>query len=187
MAQFWYPKGIGLAGGLLAELMLGASISLRADGAVLTGRTWPADELARRVRDQIAAEHEPHLVRDWLLFLAWTAAADVARRLERAGYVKRVGRRVPWQPRRWVPVDGDSAFSPLLQVRAALDPARPSPAHGAVLAGLATARARLPPGPVPGIGRPSPGRGLTQLSPRLQELITQTQAAVDSAILSHRT
>lgn len=59
--------------------MLGASISLRPDGAVLPGRSWPGDELTRRVRDQIAAEHEAHLVRDWLLFLARTAAGDVAR------------------------------------------------------------------------------------------------------------
>ena len=42
--------GTGLAGGLLAELMLGASIGLGPDGAVLSSRTWPADELARQVR-----------------------------------------------------------------------------------------------------------------------------------------
>jgi hypothetical protein len=36
-------------------------------------------------RDLIAAGHEPHLVREWVLFLARTAADDVAGRLERSG------------------------------------------------------------------------------------------------------
>ena len=177
--------GTGLAGGLLAELMLGASISLRPDGAVLPGRTWPEDELARHLRDLIAAEREPHPVGEWLLFLARTAANDVAERLERSGYVTRSGGRR--RPERWVPVDPDWAFSPLLRVRSALDPARPLSAHGAVLAGLAAACGlsfRL------AQYAPRPGRrleeALGQLNPRLQELIAQTQAAVDSAVLSHR-
>src|ERR1019366_5611845 len=166
--------GTGLAGGLLAELMLGASISLRPDGAVLPGRTWPEDELARHLRDLIAAEREPHPVGEWLLFLARTAANDVAERLERSGYVTRSGGRR--RPERWVPVDPDWAFSPLLRVRSALDPASPLSAHGAVLAGLAAACGlsfRL------SQYAPPPGR-------RLEELIAQTQAAVDSAVLSHR-
>jgi hypothetical protein len=177
--------GTGLAGGLLAELMLGASISLRPDGAVLPGRTWPEDELARHLRDLIAAEREPHPVGEWLLFLARTAANDVAERLERSGYVTRSGGRR--RPERWVPVDPDWAFSPLLRVRSALDPARPLSAHGAVLAGLAAAcglsfrlAQYLPP-----LGRRLE-EALGQLNPRLQELIAQTQAAVDSAVLSHR-
>ena len=36
-------------------------------------------------------------------------------------------------------MDPDWAFSPLLRVRSALDPARPLPAYGTVLAGLAAA------------------------------------------------
>jgi hypothetical protein len=180
--------GIALASGLLAELMLGASISLRADRAVLPGRSLPEDELARHVRDLIAAEHEPHPVRDWLLFLAGTAADDVAGRLRLSGYVTRVGGQVPWRPKRWVPVDPDWAFSPLVRVRSVLDPARPLSAHGAVLAGLAAAC---------GLGfrltqyAPSPCRRLDEavghLNPVLQELVAQTQATVGSAVLAQRT
>src|ERR1022692_371753 len=117
--------GTGLAGGLLGELMLGASISLRPDGAVLPGRTWPGDELARHVRDLIAAEHEPHPVWEWLLFVARTAANDVAGRLERSGYVTRSGGRR--HPERWVPVDPDWAFSPLLRPDGAVLPGRTWP------------------------------------------------------------
>jgi len=177
--------GTGLAGGLLAELMLAGCITVRHDGAVALGRTWPAGELARQVRDVIAAEHEPHLVREWLLFGARTAAQDVAGRLERSGYLRRAAGR---RPGRRVPVDPDWAFAPLVRVRSALDPARPWSAHGAVLAGLAVAC---------GLGFrlaqyvPPAGRRLddvaARLDPGLRELIAQTQAAVDSAVLSHRT
>ncbi len=179
--------GTGLAGALLAELMLAGCISVRYDGAVVAGRTWPADELARHVRDLIAAEHEPHLVREWLLFGARTAAQDVAGRLERSGYLMRAAGRRPWRSARWVPVDPDWAFAPLLRVRSALDPARPGSAYGAVLAGMAVAC---------GLGFrlaqyvTSAGRGLDEaagrLDPGLRELIAQTQAAIDSAVLSHR-
>src|ERR1039458_8722762 len=68
----------------LAELMLGGGITLRPDGAVLAGRTWPGEDLARQVRDQVASEQEPRPVREWLLFLARNAAQDVAGRAGRA-------------------------------------------------------------------------------------------------------
>ena len=177
--------GIGLAGGLLAELLLAGGITWWHGGAVAPGRVLPADALARQVRDQIAGEREPLPAREWLLFVARTAAADVAGRLERSGYLARAGGRWPRRPRRWVPVDPDWAFSPLLRVRSALDPARPWSAHGAVLAGLAAAcglgfrLAQYAPGP-------GPDQAAGQLDPGLRELIAQAQAAVDSAVLCHR-
>jgi Golgi phosphoprotein 3 (GPP34) len=186
---FLQPRalGLGLAGGLLAELMLLGVISIRQEG-VVAGRTPPEEGLARHVLSLLASERQSHPVRDWLLFMARTAAEDVARRLERSGYVTRAGGRGPLRAGRWVPVDADCAFAPLLRVRAALDPARPLPARGAALAGLATAC---------GLGyrlaqyAPSKtGRSLEEavwhLGPGLRELIAQTQAAVDSALLSHR-
>jgi hypothetical protein len=182
------PLGIGLGGALLAELMLGGGITLRPDGAVLAGRTWPGEDLARQVRDQVATEQEPRPVREWLLFLARNAAQDVAGRLERAGYLTRVRSWVPWRPARCVPVDSDWALASLLRVRSALDPARPFAAHEAALAGLAVASGLgfrldqyLPPA-----GR-SPQEAVALLGPDLHELIGQTQAAVGSALLSHRT
>jgi Golgi phosphoprotein 3 (GPP34) len=179
--------GTGLAGALLAELMLSGSISLRHDGAVVPARILPGDELARQVLDQIAGEHEPYPVRDWLLYLARTAAEDVARRLERAGFVRRSGGRGRRRCGRWVPVDPDWAFSPLLRVRAALDPARPCTARQAALTGLADAcglsfrlaQYASPPGR-------SPQEAAGHLDPGLRELIAQTQAATGSAVLAHR-
>src|SRR5437879_2602770 len=74
--------GLGLAGGLLAELMLGRCIGLYPDGTVGAGRIWPDDGLGRRVRDQVAAERPLLGMRDWLAYLALTAPQDVAARLE---------------------------------------------------------------------------------------------------------
>jgi hypothetical protein len=190
---FLQPRalGTGLAGGLLAELMLAGGITLGHDGTLFTGsgftgRVVLGDGLARQVLGMLAAE-QPLPVREWLLFLARTAAEDVARRLELSGYVRRAGGRVPWLPVRWVPVDADWAFAPLLRVRSALDPARPWSAYGAVLAGLADAC---------GLGfrlaqyATQADRSAEQAARRLpgglRELIAHTQATVGSALLCHR-
>ncbi len=182
------PLGLGLAGGLLAELMLGGCIGLWRDGSVIAHRTWPADDLGRQVRDQIVGEREPHPLREWLLFLARTAAGEVATRLEVAGYLRHVRSRIPGRPGRWVPVDANWAFASMLRVRSALDPARPSGPGEAALSGLAVAC---------GLGfrldryQALTGRRVEEavlpLGPELRELIDQTQAAVDGAVLSHRT
>ena len=182
------PLGIGLAGALLAELVLGGCVFVDYDGAVAARRTWPGDGLARKVRDQVAAEPERHPVPEWLLFLGQSAAPDVAARLEQAGYVTRAGGRVPWRAVRWVPVDPDWAFAPLLRARPATDAARPLTAHAAVLAGLAAGcglRFRLDQY-LPAAGR-SIEQAVSQLPPDLQQLAVAVQAAVDGAVLTHRT
>jgi len=89
--------GTGLAAALLAELMLGGSIVMRPGGMVAACRPRPADGLAGRVHDQVAGEPELLAVPEWLLFLARTAAQDVAARLARSGYLTRAGGRLPWQ------------------------------------------------------------------------------------------
>jgi hypothetical protein len=182
------PLGIGLAGGLLAELMLGDSISLQRDGTIIACRRWPADELGRRVRDQVAAEREPHPVRDWLLFFARSAAGNVAGRLEQAGYLRHARSLIPGRPGRWVPVDINWAFTPIIRVRSALDPSRPADPHRAVLAGLAGACGlgfRIAEFQTPRDRSVEEATG--QLVPELRYLVAQTQAAVDSLVLSHRT
>jgi hypothetical protein len=182
------PLGLGLAGGLLAELMLGGSIGLRHDGVLLAGRTWPADDLGRRVRDLIAIEPEPRPLGDWLAYLARTAAPEVAARLEQAGYLMRARGWLPWRPGRLVPADPDWAFGPLLRIRSALDRSRPFDPREAVLAGLAVASGlgwRLDQYLTP--SDRSLAEAVGYLGPELRELIAQTQAAVDSALLTHRT
>lgn len=180
--------GLGLAGALLAELMLSGKIYLQPDQIMVADRSPPGDGLARSVLGLLVSEPEQHAPRDWLLFLARTAAEDVALRLEQSGYLTRISSRRPWRGQRWIPVDSDCAFAPFLRAKSALDSSKPITAQNAALAGLAAAC---------GLGRqmalylpPKAHHRLQeaaqQLHPSLRDLITQTQAAVDSALLSHR-
>jgi Golgi phosphoprotein 3 (GPP34) len=179
--------GLGLAGALLAELMLAGSISLRTGQVVVASHSSPSDELTRSVLTLVAGEPQQRPARDWLLFLARTAAADVAGRLEQAGYLTAVPSRRPFRSRQRVPADPDSAFAPLLRIKSALDPGLAT-AQNLTLAGLAVAcglgrhlALYLPEGAHRQIQETT-----GQLHPCLQELIAHTQAAVDSALLSHR-
>lgn len=153
---------------------------------VTPGHRWlAADEAAGRVLAVLAAEREVHSVRDWLAYLARTAARDVAARLAAAGYLAPARRRDIG----WVPVNRDTAFAPMLRARAALDPSRPLTVHAGVLAGLADACGlgyRLAEYALAGPAR-SPGQVADCLDPGLAGLIACTKAAVDSAVLTHRT
>jgi hypothetical protein len=180
--------GLGVAGGLLAELMLSGSIGLHAGQVVVAGRCPLEDAAARSVMRLVAGERGQHVAGDWLQFLSRTAADDVAFRLEQSGYLARVASRRPWRAQRWVPVDPESAFAPVLRVKLALDPSQPAAAQNVALAGLAAAcglsrhlALYLPDGAYRHIQQAT-----GCLQPALRELIAHTQAAVDAALLSHR-
>lgn len=112
------PLGIGLAGALLAELMLAGWIGLRRDSAVVIVPGVPQDTVMRHaLMKQIADEPGPLLVQAWLRFLARGAARDVALRLEQAGYLERVRSWIPGRQGRWVPVNPDWAFTGDLTAR----------------------------------------------------------------------
>lgn len=182
------PLGLGLAGALLAEAATAGAVIL-GPGPVRAGRNGPGEELAAGLLGQVTGEPELHPVEEWLAYLAQSAPADVAARLATCGYLVRNGWWPPWRRGRWIPVDRDSAFSPVLRVRAALDAARPPTTHEALLAGLADACGlgfRLaqytPARPV----RPL-GEAVAHLDLGLQDLIARTRAAVDSAVLANRT
>ena len=145
--------GLGLAGGLLGELILADAIGIYR-GEVIIGPTPPDDVLAATILSQVAGEATPRPVADWLAVLSRTAHGAVAGRLEQAGYLVAVEAR-PWRPSRWVPSDPDCAFAPVARLKAAVDVARPArrrPDGGAGRAGrsVRTGRppGRLPAGPV---------------------------------------
>jgi hypothetical protein len=180
--------GLGLAGALLSELVLVGKIRIVPSGIAVADRTAAEDALADSVLGLLVAEPAQHSAQTWLLFLARTAAGDVARRLAQSEYLTRAPGRLPWRGERWVPVDAECAFAPIARVKSALDPARPVHVQGAALAGLAAAC---------GLGSrlalylpPDTRRRLDEVAgrvdPGLREVIAQTQAAVDSALLSHR-
>jgi hypothetical protein len=177
--------GLGLAGGLLAELMLAGALALP-DGRLTVDQGVPLpDALACQVAGQLAAEREAHPVREWLLFLARHAAGDVATRLEAAGYL---ARERGWRGVRWVPVDSDAAFAPLTRALAGTTATHPPSVEEVVLAGLADAcglSARLD-HHATAAPRHRLEAVVAWLDPSLQELIAATRAAVGAAVLSHR-
>ena len=137
---------------------------------------------------QISAERDDLPARDWLLFLARTAPENIARRLEHAGYLIRTARRRFSRSPQWVPADPDCAFAPLVRVKAAVSARGPVPAQHVLLGSLAAAcglghqlSLYLPSGAERRLEQAA-----RELDPALRELITHTQAAVDSALLSHR-
>lgn len=180
--------GFGLAGGLLAELVLAGALRVRYDGITVLARRPPPDELLVRVLGQVAAEPAAYPVGEWLAYVARTAPAGVAVRLAGSGYLAPGKSLLPWRGGRWVPTDRDSAFSPVLRVRAALDASVPLTAYGAVLAGLADACGlgfRLAQYLPARAARPV-HHAVAQLPPSLQDLIAQTRVAVASAVFAHR-
>lgn len=185
---FLQPRavGLGLAGGLLAELMLPGALTLAGGWLVPGEAAPPREELGCWVLGLVRAEPDRRPVRDWLAFLARSAAADVAARLEVAGYLTQAAARWPWRGERRVPADPDCAFAPLARARPALDAGASS--YSVVLAGLAVAcglGSRLLP-----YGPPEARRNLSiatrRLPPGVPDLIAEVQAAVDCAVLAHR-
>lgn len=181
--------GIGLAGALLAELAMAGSIEVTPQAVTVTSPAAPGERLAGDVLGLIGGERDRHPAGEWLHYLAHSAPADVARRLAESGYLTGTSSRLPWRAGRWVPADSDCAFMPLNRARLALDTSRPVTTQTAALAGLATAcglETRLLAYAPPARGRRSPQEAAALLPVPLRELVAQTQATVDSAVLAQR-
>jgi hypothetical protein len=134
--------GLGLAGGLLGELVLrGIFIRVWRGLVIPGGGPSPADALTHTVLGAVAGDGEHLLARDWLLFLARTSADDVATRLVAAGFLTRARTAGRWLGRspRWVPADPDSAYAALVRVKTAVDACGPVPVQHVLLGRLGTA------------------------------------------------
>lgn len=181
--------GLGLAGALLGELVVEARIELR-QGTVTVLDSSPCDDaLAGRVLEFLKQEEHP--TRTWLAFFAQSAHDEVGWRLTSAGLLVREGKKRPWQHGRWVPVSPSVAARPTALLCTQLIRGQDLDERSAVLLGLLRAT---------GLDQPvlwevrhtAPealrrvGEALSALGPSLAELVTQTEAAVGSAIASHR-
>lgn len=190
--------GIGVAGGLLAELLAlerpvitldrGCILPVRhQNGRSVARYACPHEPVAERVLGLIMEESPPRLAGDWLLFLGKTATAEVTGRLERCGYLTRPASHIPGRTGRPVPLEPDWAACALLRAHTALNATRPSAPYPALLAELATAC---------GLGfrlsnvTTAPRRSVeeaTRILPSvLRELIACVQVTADSSVLSAR-
>lgn len=194
--------GIGMAGGLLGELLAVQTPAVtidhgrvfplyRKDGDLVARYARPDDLVSARVLDLIVAESSPRPVRDWLLFLGRTSAAEVAGRLERSGYLTRPASLVPWRTRRPVPLEGDWAQCALLRAHAALNAARALTPYPALLTGLTAACGlEFRYSHLSNLSN-APARSAEEAArvlPRpLRELIAHVRVTADAAVLSSRT
>ncbi|MCX4385536.1 GPP34 family phosphoprotein [Micromonospora peucetia] len=178
--------GLGLAGGLLGELVLHGHVAVSSGLVTVVDRRPPGDALAHTVLDQLVGEAQQHSVRTWLSFLAQTATASVRERLVRAGVLRRQEtRRLLRTTVSYPPIDLNAVAWPATRLRALLDrPAPPSVPDGLLL-GLVVAV---------GLSRevlwsagPRAHHRLNvlipALPPPLRELVAHTEAAVGAAVL----
>ena len=183
------PLGLGLAGGLLCELLLAGQAGVTRDGLIIAGATPAPDPRALYGSLLRLIVSEPGLlpVRDWIRFISQSSAREVAARLELDGYLTVTRRRVPGLPDRRAPRNPDWAITPISRAGAALDPRRAPDRYAGSLAGLAAAC---------GLGFRldqylRAGRTVQEASlslpPGLRLLITETEVTVSAAVHSSRT
>lgn len=74
---FLQPRaaGLGLAGGLLAELVLIGAVRVSGDGVAATDRIRPQDGLMHAVHLRVLGERQRYCTGDWLTFLGARSAA----------------------------------------------------------------------------------------------------------------
>lgn len=179
--------GLGLAAGLLSELVLDGHLTVVGGDVSVVNRRPPADALAHTVLDQLIGEAQHRSVRIWLSFLAQSAATSVGERLSRAGVLRRrESRRLLRSKVGYVPVDPNAAAWPATRLRVLLERSDPPPILAdAVLLGLIAA-AGLNREVLWSVGPRAQHRltGLiAALPPPLKELVAQTEAAVGAAVL----
>jgi len=85
--------GLGLAAGLLGELILLGRVSVHDGELRVLSRATPGDVLAHNVLDLLVAQPHHRDLHTWLAYLAQDAAVKVGERLLRAGAVEVVTRR----------------------------------------------------------------------------------------------
>ncbi|GGM45562.1 hypothetical protein GCM10011608_32920 [Micromonospora sonchi] len=179
-------NGLGLAAGLLGELVLYGHITVTSAQVTVIDRRPPADALAHTVLDQLIGEAQHQAVRTWLSFLAQTAVTSVGERLARAGVLRRQeSRRLLRTTVNYQPVDLNVAAWPATRLRAVLERNEPPSVPDALLLGLVAAA---------GLTRevlwsagPRAHHRLNLIVPALpaplKELVAHTEAAVGAAVL----
>lgn len=186
------PKvfGLGLAGALLAELVLAERITIEGDRLRVVNRQPPADGLSHTILDHLLAESAAHPVRSWLVFLAQRSTEQVADRLWRAGHIRiETTRRLLNKETIYPPTDVNTAYWPTARLSNALGRGGQITWPDRALCGLAVAtglRSQLIyTGGTP--AREYLDHIVAHLTPSLYALVWHLDAAVGDAVLTGRT
>jgi hypothetical protein len=183
--------GLGLAGALLAELVLWRRIDVL-DGKIAIIDDRPTgDPATSAVLDQLLREGHHRVVRDWISFLATGIATDlVERRLARSGLVQRQEKRGLLGTKvSFVPTDSMTAGWPATRIRTYVTRGELLDVADLALAGLILAT-----GLDQHVFITMEARDRSQLFDQirrrlpmmLQELVGHTEAAVGDAVMARR-
>jgi hypothetical protein len=181
---------LGLAAGLLAELLYLRRITVGDAQVHVVDATPPADPLAHTVLAQLLAEPQHVRVRTWLDYLSISAGEQVAGRLVMAGYLRpETGRKLFKSTTVYVPVDMNAFAMAWARLSELLRRQEPMGYVDTCLAGLTVATG-LDTFVLDGMSRDARAylrHVVDHLWPPLHELLVQTGAAVGGSVLSHRT
>lgn len=188
---------LGLAGALLAELVLDQRIDVRHGRIVVVSREPMDDILCQTVLGDIITElgvaKQPHTVRVWLVYLSHIAMVQVRNRLTFNGVLEEVTGRRWWggAAALYRAIDTNQALGPEGEVYSLLVHEHPTDSVAAMtFAALADACGLLPKLTWWREQRADMRRRLhhlrDQLPPALRTLADQTEAAVGDAVVGRR-
>jgi hypothetical protein len=178
--------GLGLAGALLAELVLFRKITVAQGQVVVLDRHPPSDALAHAVLDELVRERDARAVRDWMRYLGRNSYELVAQRLVLSGHVHTTQRR--WRSPVYRPVDMNTAAWPITRLAQKLARREAVSLPDVVLGGLLATT---------GLDRYLRSEAgaeihrylehlVGRLPPPLRALVAETEAALGDAVLHHR-
>lgn len=181
--------GLGLAGALLGELLLFGSIHIDRREVIVRDTRVLDDALAYAVLELIIRNGNVTTVRDWLQYLSESAPEQVAQRLMSAGQVRPVQvRRLMRTRTAYLPVDMNVAAWPMVRLAGKLSKREPLTTSDIVLSGLIAAtelEAHVSQYASADVGHYL-RELLTTLPTPLQALLSEIEAAVGDAVLSHK-
>ena len=189
---------LGLAGALLAELILDRRIDVQAGRVVLVSRAPMQDILAQTVLGDIVTElhvaKQPHTVRVWLVYLSHSSVTQVRNRLCFTGIVQEVPGRRWWggAANKYRAADINQALGPEAAVHSLITHGQASnnSMSAITFAALADSCGLLPKLTWWREQKVGVRRRLVQLRDQLprsiRDLVDETEAAVGDAVVGRR-
>lgn len=178
--------GMAMSSAVLSDLALLDRVGVREGALLALNSTRPTDELGQSVLSQLVAQPSALPVRDWLDYLGPSTLTAVGDRLVRAGVVDPQKKRRGW---RFVPFDRTAAFFKVGRLATMFDNEMPFSLPDAVLVSLVNAVGLLDLLPIlsPAAARSRVDAQVQSLPWPLGELVAETMAAFDIAIMTGRT
>lgn len=178
--------GMAVSSAVLSDLALLGRVGVREGALLALNSARPTDELGQSVLRQLVSQPSALPVRDWLDYLGPSTLTAVGHRLAAAGVVDPQKRRRGW---RFVPFDRTAAFFKAGRLATMFDNGMPFSLPDAVLVSLVNAAGLLDelPSLSPAAARSRVDAEVQSLPWPLGELVAETTAAFDIAIMTGRT